>query len=61
MSEAVKIKGKSLSARTFHPYRQGLERGELIYPETEDGYVAMELLRVGRCPQHNHIVLELAL
>jgi hypothetical protein len=61
MSEAVKIKVKPLNAKTFRPYRQGLERGELIYPETEDGHVAMELLRVRRCPQHNHIVLELAL
>lgn len=32
-----------------------LERGELIYPETEDGRVAMELLRVRRRPQNNHI------
>jgi hypothetical protein len=58
MSEAVKIKVKLLSTETFRPYGQILEHGELIYPETEDGRVVMELLRARRRPQNNHIEQE---
>ena len=55
MEEIVKIKVHPLSTAAFRPYGQLLERGELIYPETEEGRVAMELLRLRRRPQHNRI------
>ena len=55
MEEIVKIKVQPLSAAAFRPYGQILERGELIYPETEEGRVAMELLRLRRRPQNNRI------
>lgn len=55
MEEVVKVKVQPLSAAAFRPYGQVLERGGLIYPESEEGRVAMELLRVRRRPQNNRI------
>ncbi|MBM3222853.1 MAG: hypothetical protein FJZ47_03485 [Candidatus Tectomicrobia bacterium] len=55
MPETVHIKAMPLSADAFRPYGQVLERGELIYPDTDEGRVAMELLRVRRRPQNNQI------
>jgi ureidoglycolate hydrolase len=46
MTETVKIAIQPLTAEAFQPYGQVLERRQMIYPETEEGRVAMELLRV---------------
>jgi ureidoglycolate hydrolase len=46
----VKLKVRPLSAEAFRPYGQVLERGQLIYPEVEEGRVAMELLRTRHWP-----------
>ena len=43
-AEVVNVKVQPLSAEAFRPYGQVLERGNMIYPETEEGRVAMELL-----------------
>jgi len=48
--ETVKLKVKPLTAEAFRPYGQVLERGQLIYPEVEEGRVAMELLRTRHRP-----------
>ncbi len=48
--EAVKLKVRPLTPEAFRPYGQVLERGQLIYPEVEEGRVAMELLRTRHRP-----------
>lgn len=48
--ETVKLKVRPLSAEAFCPYGQVLERGQLLYPEVEEGRVAMELLRTRHRP-----------
>lgn len=48
--EAVKVRVRPLTAEAFRPYGQVLEHGQLIYPETEEGRVAMELLRTKHRP-----------
>ena len=48
--ETVKLKIRTLTADAFRPYGQVLERGTMIYPEAEEGKVAMELLRTRRRP-----------
>lgn len=50
LEETVKIKIQPLTAEAFRPYGQVLERGALIYPESEEGRVAMELLRTKHRP-----------
>jgi ureidoglycolate hydrolase len=50
VEETVKIKIQPLTAAAFQPYGKVLERGELIYPESEEGRVAMELLRTKHRP-----------
>ena len=50
VEETVKIKIQPLTAEAFQPYGKVLERGELIYPESEEGRVAMELLRTKHRP-----------
>ena len=44
MGETVKVKIKPLTSEAFQAYGEVLERKKLIYPETEEGKVAMELL-----------------
>jgi ureidoglycolate hydrolase len=46
----VHIKVQTLTSEGFRPYGQVLERGTMIYPEAEEGKVAMELLRTRRRP-----------
>ena len=55
MPDMIPVKIRSLSGDAFRPYGQVLERGALVYPETEGGRVAMELLRVRRRPQPHQI------
>jgi ureidoglycolate hydrolase len=55
MPDMIPVKIRPLSGEAFRPYGQVLERGALVYPETEDGRVAMELLRVRRRPQPHQI------
>jgi len=50
MPDMIPVKIRPLSGDAFRPYGQVLERGALVYPETEDGRVAMELLRVWPSP-----------
>jgi ureidoglycolate hydrolase len=50
VEESVKIKVQPLSAEAFQPVGRILERGQLIYPETEEGRVAIELLRIKHRP-----------
>lgn len=46
MEETIKVKLQPLNAEAFRPYGQVLESKKLVYPETEEGRVAMELLRL---------------
>lgn len=46
MEETITIKIRPLNAEAFRPYGQVLESKQLVYPETEEGRVAMELLRL---------------
>lgn len=55
MPDMIPVKIRPLSGEAFRPYGQVLERGALIYPDTDDGRVAMEMLRVRRRPHPNQI------
>lgn len=44
MEQALKVKLQPLTAEAFRPYGQMLQPKQLIYPETEEGRVAMEML-----------------
>jgi len=44
MEDALKVKIQPLTAELFRPYGEVLKPKHLIYPETEEGRVAMELL-----------------
>lgn len=44
MPENVKVKIKPLTAEAFAPYGEVLERKKLVYPEADEGRVALELL-----------------
>jgi ureidoglycolate hydrolase len=46
MEQAVKIKVQPLTNEAFSPYGEVLQKKHLIYPETEEGRVAMEMLQV---------------
>jgi len=46
MEETIKVKVQPLSAEAFRPYGQMLESKQPIFPETEEGRVAIELLRL---------------
>ena len=46
MEEAVKIKVQPLTGEAFQPYGEVLQKKHLIYPETEEGRVAMEMLTI---------------
>jgi len=54
MPDMIPVKIRPLSGEAFRPYGQVLERGGLVYPDTDDGRVAMELLQVRR-PDANQI------
>jgi ureidoglycolate hydrolase len=56
----IPVKIRPLSGDTFRPYGQILERGALVYPEADDGRVALEMLRVRRRP-HPHQIAQLAI
>jgi ureidoglycolate hydrolase len=45
MEQTLKVKLQPLTAEAFRPYGEVLESKKLIYPEAEEGRVAMELLR----------------
>ena len=53
MDQTVKIKMQPLTPEAFEPYGKLLQSKKLIYPETEEGKVAMELLRL-----HIHLGLQ---
>jgi ureidoglycolate hydrolase len=55
MPDMIPVKIRPLSGEAFRPYGQVLERGGLVYPDTDDGRVAMELLQVRRRPDANQI------
>ncbi len=46
MEETIKVKLQPLTAEAFRPYGQVLQQKQLVYPETEDGRVAMEMLQL---------------
>jgi ureidoglycolate hydrolase len=46
MEQTLKVKIQPLNAEAFRPYGQVLQPKHLIYPETEEGRVAMEMLTV---------------
>ena len=55
MPDKIAVKMRPLSGEAFRLYGQVLERGGLVYPDTDDGRVAMELLQVRRRPDANQI------
>ena len=56
MPDMIPVKIRPLSGEAFRPYGQVLERGGLVYPDTADGRVAIEMLQVRRRPDANQIV-----
>jgi ureidoglycolate hydrolase len=46
MEDALRVKIQPLTAELFRPYGEVLKPKQLIYPETEEGRVAMELLAI---------------
>lgn len=46
MEDALRVKIQPLTAELFRPYGEVLKPKQLIYPETEEGRVAMELLSI---------------
>ena len=46
MEETIKVKLQPLTAEAFRPYGQVLQQKHLVYPETEEGRVAMEMLQL---------------
>src|SRR5215467_8299243 len=55
MPDRISVKMRPLSGEAFRPYGQVLERGGVVYPNTDDGRVAMELLQVRRRPDAHRI------
>src|SRR5882672_4612424 len=55
MEQALKVKIQPLNAETFRPYGQVLKAKELLYPETEEGRVAMELLQFKYRPNNKRM------
>jgi ureidoglycolate hydrolase len=51
MEQTINIKLQPLTAEAFHPYGQVRQPKHLIYPETEAGRVATEMLRLPYYPQ----------
>ena len=46
MEDTLRVKIQPLTAELFRPYGEVLKSKQLIYPETEEGRVAMELLAI---------------
>jgi ureidoglycolate hydrolase len=46
MEQSLKVKIQPLTAELFRPYGEVLKPKQLIYPETEEGRVAMEMLAI---------------
>lgn len=46
MEDVLKVKIQPLNAGAFKPYGQVLQEKQLIYPQTEEGRVAMEILHL---------------
>lgn len=46
MEDTLKVKIQPLTAELFRPYGEVLKPKQLIYPETEEGRVAMEMLAI---------------
>src|SRR5262245_13149246 len=46
MEDTLRVKIQPLTAELFRPYGEVLKPKQLIYPETEEGRVAMEMLTV---------------
>ncbi len=52
--ETLKLKVRPLTAEAFRPYGAILEPGTMVYPEAEEGRVALEILRTRRRPTNRH-------
>lgn len=46
MEDILKVKIQPLNAEAFKPYGQVLQQKQLIYPDTDEGRVAMEMLQL---------------
>jgi ureidoglycolate hydrolase len=46
----IPVKITPLNGEAFRPYGQVLERGALVYPDTDEGRVAIEMLQVRQRP-----------
>lgn len=46
MEDTLRVKIQPLTAELFRPYGEVLKSKQLIYPETEEGRVAMEMLAI---------------
>ena len=55
MPDMIPVKITPLNGEAFRPYGQVLERGALVYPETDEGRVAIEMLQVRRRPDAHQI------
>ena len=55
MEQVLKVKIQPLNAEAFRPYGQVLKPKELLYPETEEGRVAMELLQFKYRPNNKRM------
>lgn len=55
MAEIMTVQVQELNAKAFRPYGKVLERGQLLYPETDEGRVAIELLCIKRRPNNQRI------
>ena len=55
MEQALKVKIQPLNAEAFQPYGQVLKPKELIYPETEEGRVALEILQFKYRPNNKRM------
>jgi ureidoglycolate hydrolase len=45
MEQTLKVKIQPLTTEAFRPYGEVLQKKQLIYPETDEGRVAMEMLQ----------------
>jgi len=50
MQDTLKVKLQPLNAETFRPYGEVLKPKQLIYPEADEGRVAMEMLKINYRP-----------
>ena len=55
MPDMIPVKITPLNGEAFRPYGQILERGAFVYPDTDEGRVAIEMLQVRRRPDAHQI------